>query len=195
MCADGRQSEAARRRTELSCFQTCILLQQAFSRACNDKKTVNAMRIFPNSLLISLLVVDVKGSSLNEAMAKKIKNDAGFEPKEPCKHKSDIKVGLHVDSLLAVSAHLRPHPHLRTARPQHNRLSTHPQHTLSTLTLSSLNTPSASSAHTLSTLSTLSTVQFLYAMTPRQYSDYRVDENCIACPFLRVMSPLEASRR
>ena len=121
------------------------------------------MRIFPNSLLISLLVVDVKGSSLNEAMAKKIKNDAGFEPKEPCKHKTDTKVGLHLDSLLAVSAHLRPHPHLRTARPQHNRLSTHPQHTLSTLTLSSLNTPSASSAHTLSTLSTLSTVQFLYA--------------------------------
>ena len=96
-------------------------------------------------------------------MAKKIKNDAGFEPKEPCKHKTDTKVGLHLDSLLAVSAHLRPHPHLRTARPQHNRLSTHPQHTLSTLTLSSLNTPSASSAHTLSTLSTLSTVQFLYA--------------------------------
>ena len=57
------------------------------------------------SLLISLLVVDVKDPSLNEAMAK-IKKSAGglFEPKEPPEHKLDTKVGLHHDHLLAVSA-------------------------------------------------------------------------------------------
>jgi hypothetical protein len=47
------------------------------------------MRMLPSSLLISLLVVEVEAKSLNEAMAK-IKKDAGFDPKEPPEHKTDI---------------------------------------------------------------------------------------------------------
>ena len=144
------------------------------------------MRILRSSLLTSLLVV-VKGSSLNEAMAK-IKNDAGFEPKEPRKHKTDTKVGLHLDNLLAVSAPpSAPSTYLRTAHPQHNRLSTpaapsapspsarsaHPQHPQ--------HTPSAPSAPFSSCTCWDSEPS---AMTPRQYSDYRVDENGIACPLL-----------
>ena len=114
-------------------------------RHFQQQKRQFAMRILRSSLLTSLLVV-VKGSSLNEAMAK-IKNDAGFKPKEPRKHKTDTKVGLHLDNLLAVSAPpSAPSTYLRTAHPQHNRLSTpaapsapspsapsahpqHPQHT------------------------------------------------------------------
>jgi len=65
------------------------------------------MRSLFSSLLISLLRVAVKDSSLSEAMAK-TKKDAGFEPKEPPEHKTDIKVGLHLDHLLAVSAHPWP---------------------------------------------------------------------------------------
>ena len=62
------------------------------------------MRVLRLSLRISLLVVDVKDPSLNEAMAKIKKSAGGFEPKEPPEHKMDTKVGLHLDHLLAVSA-------------------------------------------------------------------------------------------
>ena len=61
------------------------------------------MRILRSSLLVSLLVVDVKDPSLNEAMAKIKKNAGSFEPKEPPEHKTATKVGLHLDHL-AVSA-------------------------------------------------------------------------------------------
>ena len=61
------------------------------------------LRVLRSSLLVSLLVVDVKDPSLNEAMAKIKKNAGGFEPKEPPEHKTDLKVGLHLDHL-AVSA-------------------------------------------------------------------------------------------
>jgi hypothetical protein len=61
------------------------------------------MRMLPSSLLISLLVVEVEAKSLNEAMAK-IKKDAGFDPKEPPEHKTDIRVGLYIEHLLDVSA-------------------------------------------------------------------------------------------
>ena len=61
------------------------------------------MRMLPSCLLISLLVVEVEAKSLNEAMAK-IKKEAGFDPKEPPEHKTDIKVGLYLEHLLDVSA-------------------------------------------------------------------------------------------
>ena len=72
------------------------------------------MRMLPSCLLISLLVVEVEAKSLNEAMAK-IKKEAGFDPKEPPEHKTDIKVGLYLEHLLDVSAlrtlRIRPHTH------------------------------------------------------------------------------------
>ena len=83
------------------------------------------MRVLRSSLLISLLVVEVKDPSLNEAMAKIKKSAGGFEPEEPPEHKMDTKVGLHRDHLLAVSAPpsaLYPHA-------QHYSPLKHPQHT------------------------------------------------------------------
>ena len=83
------------------------------------------MRVLRSSLLISLLVVEVKDPSLNEAMAKIKKSAGGFEPKEPPEHKMDTKVGLHLDHLLAVSAPLSAlYPHA-----QHYSPLKHPQHT------------------------------------------------------------------
>jgi hypothetical protein len=86
------------------------------------------MRSLCSSLLISLLRVAVKDSSLmSEAMAKTKKN-AGFEPKEPPEHKTDIKVGLHLDHLLAVSAPPSArHAHSTSSTPvQHPQLLLHP---------------------------------------------------------------------
>ena len=76
------------------------------------------LRVLRSSLLVSLLVVDVKDPSLNETMAKIKKNAGGFEPKEPPEHKTATKVGLHLDHL-AVSAP-------PSARPARSTLS-HPE--------------------------------------------------------------------
>ena len=86
------------------------------------------MRVLRSSLLVSLLVVDVKDPSLNETMAKIKKNAGGFEPKEPPEHKTDIKVGLHLDHLLAVSAPPSArHAHSTSSTPvQHPQLLLHP---------------------------------------------------------------------
>ena len=47
------------------------------------------------SRLIWLLVVGVdEASSLKDEAMAKIKKDAGFDPKEPPEHNTDIKVGL-----------------------------------------------------------------------------------------------------
>ena len=82
------------------------------------------MRVLRSSLLISLLVVDVKDPSLNEAMAKIKKSAGGFEPKEPPEHKMDTKVGLHLDHLLAVNAP----PSALPARSTFPHPLKHPQH-------------------------------------------------------------------
>ena len=55
-----------------------------------------------SSLVAALLVGRVGADSLTMAMAK-IKADAGFDPHEPPKHKTDIKVGLYLEHLLDVS--------------------------------------------------------------------------------------------
>ena len=63
------------------------------------------------SRLIWLLVIGVDEASLlnDEAMAK-IKKDAGFNPKEPLKHNTDIKVGLYLEHLdVSASPHHSQH--------------------------------------------------------------------------------------
>ena len=53
-----------------------------------------------SSRLIWLLVVGVgEASSLNDEAMAKIKKDAGFNPKEPPEHNTDIKVGLYPERL------------------------------------------------------------------------------------------------
>ena len=70
------------------------------------------MRVLRLSLLISLLFVDVKDPSLNEALAKIKKSAGGSEPKQPPEHKTDTKVGLCTSITWHLRAHLRPHdPH------------------------------------------------------------------------------------
>ena len=83
------------------------------------------MRMLPSCLLISLLVVEVDAKSLNEAMAK-IKKDAGFDPKEPPEHKTDIKVGLYLEHLLDVSAICTLHTTLDTLHALQARRPPHP---------------------------------------------------------------------
>ena len=59
--------------------------------------------------MATLLFGRAGAESLTVAMAH-IKDDAGFNPKEPPKHKTDIKVGLYLEHLLDVRA--PPHdPH------------------------------------------------------------------------------------
>ena len=63
------------------------------------------------SRLIWLLVIGVgEASSLNDEAMAKIKKDAGFNPKEPLKHNTDIKFGLYLEHLdVSASPHHSHH--------------------------------------------------------------------------------------
>ena len=85
---------------------------------CNNFAEPNHMRTLPSTMMLSLLVAGVGASSLKVAMAH-IKEEAGFDPKEPPQHKTDIKVGLYLEHLLDVSAFSAPSTpsaHLHTLR-------------------------------------------------------------------------------
>ena len=56
------------------------------------------------ALTVATLLVGRAGAkSLTMAMAQ-IKKNAGFDPKEPPQHKTDVKVGMYIEHLLDVSA-------------------------------------------------------------------------------------------
>ena len=78
-------------------------------------------------MMATLLFGRAGAESLTVAMAH-IKEDAGFDPKEPPEHKTDIKVGLYLEHLLDVRA------------PPHDPFSAHPQ---SLAHLPALRSPSA----------------------------------------------------
>jgi hypothetical protein len=86
----------------------------------------NAMRGLA-FMMATLLFGRAGAESLTVAMAH-IKEDAGFDPKEPPEHKTDIKVGLYLEHLLDVRA------------PPHDPFSAHPQ---SLAHLPALRSPSA----------------------------------------------------
>ena len=71
--------------------------------------------------MATLLVGHAGAKSLTVAMGQ-IKKEAGFDPKEPPTHKTDVKVGMYIEHLLDVSAPASALP-----------LTQHPPHTLSTL--------------------------------------------------------------
>ena len=63
------------------------------------------------SRLVWLLVIGVdEASSLNNKVTATIKKDAGFNPKEPLKHNTDIKFELYLEHLdVSASPHHSQH--------------------------------------------------------------------------------------
>ena len=72
------------------------------------------------ALTMAMLLVGHAGAkSLTVAMAQ-IKKEAGFDPKEPPQHKTDVKVGMYIEHLLDVSAAASALPHTtRSAHAEH----------------------------------------------------------------------------
>lgn len=62
--------------------------------------------------MATLLVGHAGAKSLTVAMAQ-IKKNAGFDPKEPPQHKTDVKVGMYIEHLLEVSATASALPHTK----------------------------------------------------------------------------------
>ena len=60
--------------------------------------------------MATLLVGHAGAKSLTVAMGQ-IKKEAGFDPKEPPTHKTDVKVGMYIEHLLDVSAAASAPPH------------------------------------------------------------------------------------
>ena len=83
-----------------------------------------------SSRLIWLLVVGVdEASSLKDEAMAKIKKDAGFDPKEPPEHNTDINFGLYLERLdVSAPPHDPKHPRSAPSAPSPLQYPQHPQH-------------------------------------------------------------------